>query len=226
MSHYYHQPNQQARRRIGWVKRLLAGLLLTIALGGVMLGVDYARVVLHERDQKTTTSQTLSYYSAPLKIFHAPYFQFQTDPSWVEVTTDPKANPHVYRRLRDHFVEHELSIYVNADTSSLTANHVLPVNVTATGELLPLSVSEHCVEAFKPQMTGPIKVISLQGVSFLCDPNDSSYKVIAGLQGGTSVLRLPRPDKTTATYTLLYKNITAQPEGSQLEQLIESFQPR
>lgn len=227
MRHYYHQANyHRAQRYLKRFKRVLAALLLVIILIGVGFGVDYAVQNIKEDDQKTITTATSGYYSAPLQIFRTPFFQFQTDDSWNEVTSESRPNTYVYRSLRDKFVEHELTIYVNLPKPDIAATRVLPVNITSGGELLPLKISEHCSAAFKPGETKSIKTIQMDGVIFKCDPHDSTYKVLVGLQHGSTQLALKRPDSSEATFTIVYSNITALPEGSQLEQITQTFQTR
>lgn len=227
MRYYYHQANyHRAKRFTRRFKHILIGVFLLIMLGAAAIGFDYLWENLQQSGQKTVTTATSDYYSAPVKIFRSPYFQFQTDNSWSEVTSESQTNVYAYRRARQQFIDHELFIYVNKIPPNLAATRTLPVNLTSTGELLPLKVSKHCTDTFEPKAPKSIKVVALDNVSFLCNPHDSAYTVILGVQEAGTELKLPRPDKSTATFVIVYKNLTALPEGSQIEQITETFQTR
>jgi hypothetical protein len=227
MKRYYHQSNYSRHQRT--IQRLKITLLVVFGialLGGLALGVDYYRHQFSQKNQKATTTETNGYYSAPVQIFRTPYFQFQTDNSWSEITNESQSNVFVYRGMSQHLVEHELTVYVNIPLENLTATHVLPVNLSSTGQLLSLPVSDKCEKAFKGTETKTIKSVIMHEVTFVCDPHDSSYRVVVGTVKGGPHMKLHRPDGTTATYTIVYRNITALPDASQLQQIVNSFQTR
>lgn len=176
--------------------------------------------------ETTSTSQETSGYFAPsVKIFRSSFFQFQADNTWVEVPAESTASKFVYRSLRANLIEHDLTIYVNSMPSVLVSNRVLPVNLKSGPELLPISTSDHCVKVAGGPNAGTVKVL-LDNVSMLCDADSTNYTVLVGLANGTTVLDLLRPDGTTAQYAILYSNLRATPEASQLMQIVNSFQTR
>lgn len=227
MRYYYHQANyHRSQRFTRRLKHLVIGTSLLVFLSAAVIGFDYVWENLEQSGQKTVTTATSGYYSAPVKVFRSPFFQFQTDNSWSEVTNESQPNVYLYRRARQQFIDHELIIYVNKPQPNLTATRVLPVNLTSSGELLPLKVSKHCSETFKDKEPKSIKIVAVEDVRVLCDPHDPAYNVMLGVQEGGTELKLPRPDKSTVTLIIVYKNLTALPEGSQIEQIAETFQTR
>jgi hypothetical protein len=127
--------------------------------------------------------------------------------------------------LRANLIEHELVVYVNHIPDLLSANRVLPVSLKSKAELMPVTVSEHCIKAVKGSTANDQQIIS-EKVSFKCDSDSTNYTVLAGQIDGTSTLNLVRPDNTSAKYALRYSNLRATPDDAQFRQIIDSFQTR
>jgi hypothetical protein len=223
---YNNHLNYQDRRHFLFKVRLVFFCILII---GLLAAVYMYFTVVVQRESNTedvtTSGQTNSYFAPSVNIFRSPYFQFQAGNTWVEVPTESTPNKFVYRSLRSNLIEHELVVYVNQIPADLSANRVLPVNIKSGGELLPISVSEHCLKAAGAQSMQDKEVL-MDRVKFLCDSDSTNYTVLAGMVDGTSTIQLPRPDGTTASYVIRYTNLKATPESSQLIQITDSFQSR
>lgn len=223
---YNNHLNYEDRRHFIFKVRLTIACITILAL---LVGAYAYFTVMVQRDanteQTTTSQQTSSYFAPSVNIFRSPYFQFQASNTWAEVPTESTPNKFVYRSLRSSLIEHELTIYVNQIPADVKANHVLPVNLKSGGELLPILVSEHCSKAVTTPSSQPKEVL-MDRVKFLCHSDSTNYTVLVGLVDGSTTLQLPRPDGSTANYAILYSNLKATPDASQLTQIADSFQTR
>lgn len=224
---YNNHLNYRDRKRFLFKLRLI---LFTVFILLASLGAYiYFSVIIQEGEntaESTTSQETSGYFAPSVKIFRSPFFQFQTDQHWVEVPTESTSSKYVYRSLRNNLIEHDLVVYVNQIPANLAATRVVPANTKANSELLPIGVSDHCGKL----VTGADRIakpqVLLERVKIKCDADSPSYSVFVGLVDGSTALTLPRPDSTTATYTLLYTNLKALPDASQLLQISSSFQTR
>lgn len=223
---YNQQLNYQRRKRFLFRVRIFLLLLLIAAIATGTY--TYYAVVSRQSSntQSTTTSQeTSGYFASSIQIFRSPYFQFQADKTWAEVPTESTSSKFVYRSLRANLVEHDLTIYVNEVPPALAATRVLPVNLKGDSEFLPLTVSDHCLKAAGAS-TATDREITLDNVRMLCNSDSTNYTVMIGHAGGSTVLNLLRPDGTSAKYSILYNNLKATPDASQIIQIASSFQAR
>lgn len=223
---YNQQLNFQKRRSFLLRVRLfiLCMALLIFAAGAYA----YYSVVSRQSSNTNSTStsrQTSGYFAASVKVFNSSFFQFQADKTWAEVPAESTPTKFVYRSHRANLIEHELTIYVNEIPPALAANRVLPVNLKGDSELLPISVSEHCLKTAGAP-TGDNPVVELDRVKLACDSDSTNYTVLVGLAGGNTVLDLLRPDNTRAKYSIAYSNLKATPDATQLNQIAETFQTR
>lgn len=223
---YNQQLNYQRRKQFLFRVRIFF-LLLSIPILGAA-GYAYYSVISRQNSNtaaSSTSQETSGYFAPSVKLFRSTYFQFQTDNTWAEVPAESTANKFVYRSLRANLVEHDLTIYVNEIPATLSANRVLPVNLKSGSELLPITTSEHC-----KKVSGNPAVHELQttvnNVSMLCAADSTNYTVLVGQTGGSTVINLQRPDKTMAKYSILYTNLRATPDATQLMQIADSFQAR
>ena len=223
---YHNETYHHQVRFIKRVRRVLSVLLGIILLVAVAIGIDS---LLQDQDRslpsQSTQPNTVS-YAPKVKIFRNQYFQFQTDDSWSEIVDKTTPNTYTYRSLRGSLIEHELKIYVNNSPDRIEATYVLPVNTTSNGELLPLTVSEHCRKALPDQAKLEPREVIMDRVKFYCAADNTYYVAVIGLIDGGTGIELKRPDGSTATYTIVYHNLTASPEATRFYQIAESFQTR
>lgn len=139
---YHHQV-----RFIKRVRRVLFVLLIIILLVGMAIGIDSLLQDQESSLPSQSTQSNIVSYAPKVKIFRNQYFQFQTDDSWSEIVDKTAPNTYTYRSLRGSLIEHQLKIYVDILPEKINATYVLPVNTTSNGELLPLTISEHCKKA-------------------------------------------------------------------------------
>ena len=208
-------------------KAWLAFLLLAILAVAAGIYAYYSVITRQDSNtEDTSTSQaTKGYYASTVKVFRSPFFQLQLNNTWSEVPAESTPSKFVYRSLRANLIEHELVIYVNDIPKSLAANRVLPVNLKADSEFLPIKVSDHCIGAAGGSRIDSPEVI-LERVKFRCAADSTNYTVMVGLVGGSTILKLNRPDDTTASYTLYYRGLKATHDGSEITHIAEGFQTR
>lgn len=224
---YDHQISSHKKHR--FLKRSAVLSIVLLLLATIIFGL--IRVDSYFRDRKntpdnTTTRQTTSFYDTKDQIYRTGYFQFQTKNSWVEIQNESSQAKYVYRNLSGSIIEEELVIYVNNIPANLAATRVLPVSLNDKQQFEVGKVSEHCVKSLGGATSSQNQKISLRGVKMLCDSDSTLYEVLVGPKGGTTNLALARPDRTSATYAIFYRNVKATPNPEQLYQIISSFQTR
>lgn len=222
---YTRHLNYNKRKRFLFRLRLFfASLALVLILGSAAL---YYAVMLQRLNPPAATStlQSKSYAAPEVKIFSTPYFQLQTNSTWTEISRESNANKFVYRSMRANLVEHELVIYVNQIPENLAANRVLPVDPRGDFELIPQSVTEHCMKtAGGSRIDNPL--VTMQRVKFRCDADSTDYSVLVGMTDGSSSITMRRPNGTKATYAMRYSNLRALYDDTQLTEIVSKFQVR
>lgn len=223
---YNQQLNYQRRRKFVFRVRLFFIVLLVVLVtGGAYLYYATVNVEQGNTQSATTSEQTSGYFAPTVNVFRSPYFQFQANNTWAEVAAESTPNKYVYRSLRSNLIEHELVIYVNQIPADLAANRVLPANVKSDSELMPISVSEHCIKAAGgPQARST--PITLDRVKMLCKSDSTNYTVLVGQVDGSTAISLARPDGSRTVYSIYYSNLKANPDAAQLAQIVDSFQTR
>ena len=223
---YNQQLNYERRSRfIFRVRMFFVVLFILLISGGAYAYYSTVSVEQSNTESATTSEQTSGYFAPTVNVFRSPYFQFQANSTWAEVAAESTPTKYVYRSLRSNLIEHELTIYVNQVPADLAANRVLPANVKADSELLPITVSEHCIKASGGPQARPSEVV-LERVKLLCRSDSTNYTVLTGIVDGSTAMSLLRPDGSRATYAISYSNLRATPDAAQLVQIVDSFQTR
>lgn len=228
MSRYYHGTSYHHQRRfIKRVKRLIVTLLLVLLLVGLVLLVDARKETKQATTPSAPTQETSVSYAPSSQIFRTQYFQFQTDKSWKQVQNESTGNRFVYRSFRGTLVEHELTIYINEAAANLPESaYVLPVEPGPNNQLVAGKVSDNCRKAVPPNNKQISVIVTLSEVRFLCHPDSNNYIVTVGLKNGGAPMKLKRAGGSIATYGIIYRNVTANPDAYELQQILNTFQTR
>lgn len=225
---YHHNFNERNRKRFLHRIEFLFLIAFIVLIGvGAWLYVAATRDESANQEDRSTSTASTSYIAANVQIFKTPYFQFQTDRTWSEAASESKNGKYVYRSVSNSLIRHEFVVYVgNAASKSVPVTRVLPVSIDNENTLKQRPVSDHCSAALPPGQRGGVKTVTYQNVTFECFADNTQYNVIVGQIGGTPRLSLLRPGGNKETYMIYYSNVTATPEPSQLQQIINSFQTR
>lgn len=216
-----HHHQKKFLRRTSWF--LIFVIICIVGFVGYAY-VDSLNESSSNTEEKTTSNESAGYFAPTVGIIRSPFFQFQANKSWSQATSDSTSNKFVYRSLRDSLIERELTIYVN-ESPNLSSTRVLPVNLKGAAELLPQAVSDHCGKTFTTKQQS-IQTVTIDRVSFNCQPDSTSYTVSVGLIGGNTQIALTRPNGQKATYIIQYSDVTATPSSSHLAEIISTFQTR
>ncbi len=221
--------NQQLnyRRRKRFLRRLMITVLIFIVLILAVIGYFYYdnfRTGNYNTPEQTTSAPTTSNIAPSIQVFRSPYFQFQTDKYWSEDPAASKDGKYVYRSLRSNLLEQQLTVYINSSPPNLAVTHVLVAELNGNRGFKTVKLSDHCGKAQKNNSSS-FKT-TLDQVTFTCFGDDTRYTALVGLAGGTPTISLPRPDGSTAAYTIYYSNVTADPDPKQLTEIVNSFQSR
>ena len=209
-----------------------------VSVLGLFIALDWVWTNVKSGQTVVSKDSSATVQAAQINIFKTPYYRFQADSSWREVTDELSQSvnsqsdfhQYLYRSFDKNFIEHELWVTVNMPESYQLARHnvptrVIPVRVESDGSITQLdSVSGPCVEALPEGSTDVSPQIVLQkDVSYFCNPNQNNdYTVIAGIPSGTE--RLPvNVNSDQITITITYRNVTPIPESSMFERILSTF---
>ena len=232
MSSYYREQGYGNRNRfLRHIK--FVWLLLVVGLLAVIGFFAYdAFMQSRQSDQPSVESKTeTSLITTDSQLITTPYFQFQAAKKWRAIANETRSNHFVYRYYNGPLVEQEFVVDINSTTQEAVVNTLVtraqPVTVTAAGRLvLSGAISPHCKDVIKPATTAEPLVASYKNAKFGCSPRASNYFAVASLVGGSESMQLPRPDGTKAVYNIRYKNITAQPDAGDFDNILQTFETR
>lgn len=210
-------------------------VVLCLLVGGY-IGVDWLLTKVNSAKTVVSSESSATVQSAKINIFQTPYYRFQADASWREVTDEllTKGNEgfqqYLYRSFDKNFIEHELWVAVNLPENYTLQRHniptrVLPVQIQPDGTLSQIDdVSKPCgVELADIDKNQEPHIIIQKEVQYLCNLNAvNDYTVVAGVPGGTNRLPLPHGNETV-NITLTYRNITATPDSRQFTSILNTF---
>jgi hypothetical protein len=227
MPRYYHEHSYHRQTRfVKRVKRLLVLIVVLILLGGIYLAFDAWREQRRSNEASEPSDKITSIYAPRTQFFSTQYFQFEAGNEWAHMANESSGNKYVYRKAQHGIVSQNLTIFVNDPKPIPEVTRVFPVELNASGGIIPGTVSDAC-HKYLPKTAPKIsQVVSVEGVEFMCDYDAVDYYVVVGAKGTTPPLRLKRPSGETASYAILYMNVTATPEGEEFKRMMSSFQAR
>lgn len=240
MAPYHHQANIHHRARFARkFKRFAQVSVVLVIIFGIYIGAD--RIVASINDKKTVVSieSNATVQSAQINIFQSPYFRFQADSNWREVTDELNlanitegSHQYLYRGFDGNFIEHELWVTVDLPQDYILERHniptrVLPVRIESDGTLSELgSVSETCFDSLPDNEKSNVtpRVVVQEEISYFCDPNNvNNYTVAVGIPGSNTRLPMPQSAGESVEITITYRNVTANPEARQLRSILSTF---
>jgi hypothetical protein len=232
MSSYYREQGFHSRKRfLRRLRYVWALFILGLLVGGGFFAYDAYRQNKQSDTPSAESKAETSLIVANTQLQSSPYFQFQSPKNWKAIANESRSNHFVYRQYNGPLIEQELVVDINREVSDVLAltqtTYVLPVTVNASGRLTPSgTVSPHCKDIILPLKSNNPVATTYKNVKFNCNPQSSNYIGVVGLVGGTSSMQLPRPDGSKATYSITYKNLTAQPTAGDFDNIVETFETR
>lgn len=222
----YHHKSRKASHRV-----VLAAVFTTIVVGvGGYIAYDVIRQTFNKQAPVSRANYS-SVQGDSINQFSTPYFQFQANDTWKEITSEERTGHYVYRSYKGTLVVRDVQIDVNLPTPVTQAlvrtTHVYPVTIEPTGRLISQGdAGEHCKTLMPKNAPAVPTRVTQQQVSFICTPDASAYQVAVGVVGGTTDMQIPRPSGGKATYSITYRDLTVGPGDAALRSIIESFQTR
>lgn len=212
------------RRRYHHWRRLalMAAAALLAATGYFLYDLQRLRPQAGQRPVGAAVERQI----AGPKVFTTPYFRFSDSAKWELSAADTTATKFTYLLQVSGVPAHSVTVYINQtpNQDDLATNRVLPVQV-AGNRLTPTGgISDNCGRLYAPGDPKRIKAVSLAGTTLLCVPDTAQYLVAVGQVGGDYRLRLKRANGETATYIILYHNLSIMPEPAPFERLVKTFQ--
>jgi hypothetical protein len=204
--------------------------LLFITIVSSVIFADW--LILKLKDDVVVSSPAKSsVQSANINIFQTPYYRFQANDTWTEVSDQFSSpdNEYIYRSIENGLIKHELWVTVKEEKKFELEKHyptrILPVRIEQNGRLSAIGgVSDRCIEALPENDSNfDPRIVTQKNISYLCYPNSTAYNVTVGVPGETNLLRFKNTSGDSVPITIIYKNVTAYPEARQLEQILSTF---
>lgn len=222
----YHHKSRRSRRTTA-----LAVFVTTIVIG--IAGYIAYDVIsqLFDRQAPVSRANYSSVQGDSVNLFSSPYFQFQADDTWKEMSGEETPTHFVYRSYKSTLVTRDITIDINKGQPEATplvrTTRVYPVTVDGSGKLISQGgTSDHCNTLMpKNALQVPTPVVQHQ-VSFVCNPDAIIYQVVVGLIGGNTNISIPRPNGSNANYMITYRDLTINSSDAALRTIIQSFQTR
>jgi hypothetical protein len=232
MAYRHNDSLHKHKKKANKLKNLAILLLALLTICVIVVGVDWLITKLSASNTVVGSVSNATVQSARINVFQTPFYRFQANESWREVTSqynDPE-NEYIYRSYNNGLIEHELWITVDKQKSFDLEKHyptrVLPVRIESDGRLTKLgTVSERCVTALPngEQSNQDPQIVVQEEVSYFCYPNSTAFNVTIGVPGGTNELIMPRNNGSNIPVTIIYKNVTAFPDTRQIELILDTF---
>jgi hypothetical protein len=198
-------------------------LFVLISLG---IGIDWLIGRVRSNSTTVSTESTATVQSSTINIFRTPYFQFQADESWVEAPEASTQNRFVYKSFKGPLVEHSLVVYVNEKPpAKLAATRIFTAELDK-GLFKKISGPDRHCNSEQQGLKNEPAIIMFNQVTFNCDLGSNTYKVFVGLISGTNVISALRPNGETATYAIVYDDLTFSPTSNQINSIMSTFQIR
>ncbi len=222
----YHHKSRRARRTT--VLAVFVSILVVGAAG--YIGYDVLRQVF-TKQAPVSRSNYSSVQGDSVNLFSSPYFQFQADDTWKEVTSEETPTHFVYRSFKSTLVARDIMFDVNPTKAEaiplVRTTHIYPVTIDGSGKLVSQrGAGDHCNTLMpKNSPRVPTPVVQQQ-VSFICNPDAVIYQVVVGLIGGSTNISIPRPSGGKAIYMITYRDLTINSTDAPLRTILDSFQTR
>lgn len=232
MAKHYKEYGLSKRERLG---RRLRPLVFVVFVA-MLVGLGY---FIFDIFRQSSAADTASKLSTPInstivsdtQIMSSQYFQFQTPDKWRAVANETRDGHYVYRQFNGQLVEQELVVDVNNQNQEVLAtthiNRLLPVTATAQGGLsIANSDLEPCKKYVKKGTEKTNQLITVNKVTFPCNPDFTGYEAVVGLVNGTNIMSLPRPNGANAYYKITYRNVSANAGPRDVIGIVRSFETR
>ena len=223
-SHYYHQDNHLKRHKYAKRARWFGWGVFLAALLIVVLIVVYLLFFVKAEEPAVTSTPTTQVITTPITVFKTQYFQFQASEGWEEIVTNDK-NQYYYRLRNNSINTHDLEVIINPTQQQINRLESARIQVVEpeAGLLNPVgAISDLCEKVDKGLVDDD--TVTLDDVTFSCTTGSPLFDVVVGQKGGTSVLEIERTNGETIRMIIYYRDLRSTPDGSELSEIVNSFQ--
>jgi hypothetical protein len=234
---YKHNDSLHNHKKLAYrARRVAVVMIIIIAVCVLIIGVDWLITKFNSDSTTTSLESNATVQSANINVFQTPYFRFQANESWREVTDElnlkngDTSNQYLYRYFDKNFIEHELWVTVNLATDYKYERYniptrVQPIRIESDKSLAVInSVSDPCLSVIPPEDKSKDQRVVVQNeVEYFCDPGINQYTVTVGVPGATNKMPIVSNSGQTNTITITYRNVTAYPETSELNNILSTF---
>lgn len=224
MSTHYSFRNYRRHVRIRRLVRVLF-VVLIICLIAVTWAVS-AYILGGPEDTEPVTSDATARVQEPsTEVFRTAYFQFQSGDEWAEdAGSSSQSGVYIYRAYQGSLIQQDLTIYVNPEVPAPKTTHLQPVVIGEDGLLDSVgSLDTHCKSSLPAGEKNPRQTV-FQGVTMMCDSDGTIFSVLIGEEGGDGILTLARPDGGSTNFTIVYRDLQANPTGRGMSGIVRTFQ--
>ncbi len=227
MAPYHHHVSTHHRtKRAKKVRKLSFFLVVLTFLFVGVVSFDWIATKLRSSTSVVSVESNATVQSSTINIFRTPFFQFQADDSWSEVPEVSTETKFVYKSLNGPLVEHQLTVFVNEKAPAKFAATRVFTTELDKGLFKKVSGTEKHCNTDEEGLKNEPKVVTFNQVTFNCDLGSNIFRVFVGIIGGTNEIAATRQNGETATYTIIYDDLTFLPSANQINSIMSTFQIR
>lgn len=221
-SHSLHQERHIRRRRFLIFALLLLGAVLAVA--GV-LSYDFLGGNSSPVGDKSRLGDNYQHQIGGANLITSSYFQFGSMASWSFAPNDSTSHKLTYLLYEAGVPAHSLTIYIDQmpTQDDLATTHLLPVRIANDNSLTVGQLSANCNGLYKASDPKVIRPVQLDGAGMLCVPDSPQYSAVVSQIGSDYSLRLKRQNGQLATYIIIYRNLSVNPDPTVFLRAMSSF---
>lgn len=226
MAYHHSQQLHKRQRRSKRILRFSFFVVLVVGVAAIAITIDNF-INKSQSIEIASTGTQARVQAASINIFRTPYFQFQADKSWREVTDQGDPKRFVYRSYSQQLVQHELVVEVDDIKSVVLANEnttrVFPVIIENSRLVPDGNVSEHCNTMVEEDSKEQVR-LSYKEAEFPCNPDGSSFVSAVSVISDDEIIEHTNDDGVSRQFKLTYQDSTFSPNGRPLFGILNSFQ--
>lgn len=194
---------------------------------GIYIAVD--TFVRSGDEQSAVGDVSGSVQASTINVFRTQFFQFQADKKWQEVIDSSGTNDRfVYRSFDSTLLQQELIVEVDTirkvPLDNEQTSRVLPIEIKNNRMVTVDAISPHCERLLDESLRNDQQTVTYRNADFPCNPDSSVFMVAVALVGGNNIIPYNDANDVPREIKITYRDSSFTPTGSQLDNIINTFQ--